>query len=89
MQEHSVPIDELPPNSTADVSYADGEIVARLRVPCDVPLDEVSRYAVGMYLADAAHGLAFVAYCVRCEIAEAAERLTELVAAGGDVLDRW
>jgi hypothetical protein len=31
-----------------------------LRVPCDVELDEVSRSAVGMYISDAASGLAFV-----------------------------
>jgi hypothetical protein len=57
---HAVEIDELPPNGTADLSFEADEIVVRLRVPCDVELDEVSRYAVGMYISDAASGLAFV-----------------------------
>ena len=75
--DHAVEI-ELPPGSTADLSFEADEIGVRLRVPCAVELDEVSRYAVGMYISDAAHGLAFVEFCVRKDLEEA-EELTVLL----------
>ena len=47
-----------------------------MRVPCDVELDDVSRFALGMYVGDAAHDLAFVVYCAQKDREEAAAAVT-------------